>query len=335
MGYQIPVLEQYVEKYNSKVHVVHWDHKKLTTYAPPVIKNVTYYKRSKLNAKTLCGLIDGINPEIVYVSGWMDKSYLKACAELKKKGIPVVAGCDNQWKATIRQRLGVVYFKFFMDKYFDYLWVPGPFQFEFARRLGFAKNRILFNCYSADVELFTPNNLHNSSLPHRFLFLGRFEKVKGVELLAQAWNEIENTRHWTLTFIGNGSLKEKLSNYPNIEVKEFIPPELLKKEISRYGCLILPSLSEPYALVIHEAMAAGLPVLATEVCGAAPVFILNGYNGYTFQANSIEILKGNMQLIMNMPSLKFKEMSINALKQSEIITPEITAASFMSILNKP
>jgi glycosyltransferase involved in cell wall biosynthesis len=332
MGYQMPVLKEYVIRHGAFVHVFHWDHKKLTPYKPEVIEGVSYYQRSKFDYISLLECCEKIKPDIIYVSGWMDKEYLKVARHFKIKGIPVVVGCDNQWKNTFRQILGSIYFRLFMRKFFSFIWVPGPYQYEYARRIGFKKKQILFHCYTADVELFHRAIPPDSSYPHKFLFLGRFEEIKGVEMLAKAWNQIEDRKDWELTFIGNGSLNKKLEKYPNIELKEFISPSKLIDEIVKYGCLILPSIDEPYALVIHEAMAAGLPVIASDVCGAAPIFLINGYNGYTFEARNIEALKERLELVINFDNDHLIMLSKNSRARSEIITPKIAAASFMSAL---
>jgi glycosyltransferase involved in cell wall biosynthesis len=59
-------------------------------------------------------------------------------------------------------------------------------------------------------------------------------------------------------------------------------------ELSRYyavaDCHVLPSLSEPWGLVINEAMACGLPVVATEPVGAGPDLLHEGGNGYVVPA---------------------------------------------------
>lgn len=338
MGYQIPVLQQYVSFYNSEVHVVHWDKRKLTPYKPPVIAGVNFYNRSNFNNSSLLALAIKINPDVVYVSGWMDKEYLHVCKYLKEQKVPVVAGSDTQWKADIKHVLGSIYFKVLMKKYFTRIWVAGPYQYEYARRLGFKNHEIIFNCYSADIDLF--NKAFNESnrrekYPHKFLYVGRFENAKGLDILVQAWEHLKNERKdWELVIIGNGSLKSFLNKQKDITIKEFMQPAELINEIETAGCFILPSRYEPWALVLHEFSAAGLPIICSDVCGAAPVFVIQNYNGYTFTSQNVNSLIEQMKRIINSSDEKLLDMSNKSHQLGQKINPEIVAASFLSALKK-
>ena len=104
VGYQIPIFKKYVESYNAVVHVVSWDQAKLKPYSLPSLKGVKHYKRSNYGREELFELTTSVNPDIVYVSGWMDKDYLFCTKYFVSKGIPVVAGFDDIWFGTIRQR---------------------------------------------------------------------------------------------------------------------------------------------------------------------------------------------------------------------------------------
>lgn len=333
MGYQMPVFKEYVDKYNAKVHVVHWDKKKLTPYSPPNIDNVYYYKRSDYDKQTLLIFAQELNPDIVYVSGWMDKDYTMVCSKLKKLGIPIVAGCDTQWRGDLRQKLGRIYFKYFLKQSFSHIWVAGPYQYEYARKLGFKKQEIIFNCLSADVYLFNRGSeLKTDYYPHNFLFVGRFESIKGIELLLKAWKTLDK-KDWTLTFIGDGSFKTELLERKDVIVKNFMNPETLAAEVDHAGCFVLPSLYEPWALVIHEFTAGGLPIIASDACGAGPVFITPNYNGFIFKSGNIKDLTRKMESIVSMTDEQLISFSKNSLLKSKNITPEIAAASFLSVIS--
>ncbi len=333
MGYNIPVLKELTNTYNAQIHVVHWDKGKLTPYVPPSINGVVYYNRSEFkNNKDFIKLANQIKPNIVYVPNWCDKGYLKVCNYLKNKNVPVVAGLDNQWTNSLKQWFGCILMRIYLKKFYSHIWVAGPYQYEFARRLGFNKTKILFNFYSADVDGFV-NIKKPIRVPHKFLFVGRLEPVKGINTLLEAWNSITNKKDWSLTMIGSGSLKSKIVNSSNIEVKDFMQPELLLKEISKYGCFVLPSIYEPWGVVIHEFVAAGMPIIVSKTCGAAPVFVIPNHNGFLVDTGDTKDLRNKMEKMINMSDddlLIFRQNSVN---RGKFITPQISAASLMAALN--
>lgn len=338
MGYQIPVFKELIGKYQAQIHVVHWDLKKRTPYIPPTLENLFYYKRSQFSKSELVELADNIKPDLVYVSGWMDKGYLHVARYLKRKGITVVAGSDTQWKGNFRQIIAAVIFPITLKKSFNFIWVAGPYQYEYAKKLGFKKQEIIFNCLSADVSLFNDaygmaQNNKIQHYPHCFLFVGRFEKIKGLELLVKAWGNLKNERkNWKLCLIGNGPLKSHLTNLPDIIVKDFMQPEKLIEEIRNAGCFILPSKEEPWGLVLHEFSVAGLPIICSGACGASPEFVVSNYNGYIFETNNIQDLEEKIKKLINTTDDNLLEMSLKSHIVGQRINPEIVAASFLSVL---
>lgn len=339
MGYQIPIFREYVKKYDASVSVVYWDHKKKTPYQPPSIDNVTFYKKSIFQKTNLAAFVADLQPHIVYISGWMDRDYLSAVKILRKRGIPVVSGFDDIWYNTLRQRVASWMFPLIKHRYFSHAWVAGPYQYEFAKNIGFKNNQIIFNCLSADIEIFNSSYNHTieakaKQYTHRFLYAGRFESIKGVDLLLDAWSKIKtNKKNWDLCLIGNGALSTLLKNESEIVVKEFMQPEQLAGEIAESGCFVLPSRKDQWGLVLHEFSAAGLPIICSDACGAAPVFVTPGFNGYLFKSNDANRLAEKMIRIINTDDRDLAIMSRNSHQNGQKITPEMSAASFLSILD--
>ncbi|NOG82950.1 MAG: glycosyltransferase family 4 protein [Planctomycetes bacterium] len=330
-------IREFSLNYGAEVHVVHWDTKKLTPFQHQPVNKVSFYGRSLHSIAKIRELAVQVNPDLVVVSGWQDKGYLQVARMLKKKGVPAVTGFDDQWFGTFRQR-GASSLKFYLKLYFSHAWVSGPYQFEYARRLGFKKSEIVFDLYSADLSIY--NDVYNESIdtkkkryPHRFLFVGRFERIKAVELLVKAWHKLNDKRKdWELQFIGNGSLKSFLQTQTGIMVHDFMQPDRLKDEITAAGCFILPSRSEPWGVVIHEFTAAGLPIICSDVCGAAPVFLVHGLNGYRFESENIDSLVEQMLKIINCDDQKLVEMSDVSHQLGQKITPSLSAANLLSIV---
>jgi glycosyltransferase involved in cell wall biosynthesis len=168
--------------------------------------------------------------------------------------------------------------------------------------------------------------------PHKFLFVGRLEPVKGIDLLLKAWDSIEDKKDWDLTLIGNGSLKEQFEKLHGVIVKDFMQPDDLVNEISNYGCFLLPSRYEPYGVVLHEFAAAGMPLIASDCCGAAPIFVRTGYNGYQFKSGNALDLASKMKLLVNASDQELEVMGKRSIERSTIITAQTSAASLMSVL---
>ncbi len=302
---------------------------------PQEIENLHTYELKDFSRKELLNRILEINPEIIVVAGWAVKDYVWVAKQIKKRlNIPIISNSDTQWRNTWKQKINAIISPWHLKKAFTHLWVAGIYQFEYARKLGFKKNKIIYNSLSCDTELFNKVSLDQKLLayPKNFLFIGRFIEVKGLDLLIEAWKQIPDKNGWTLTLIGDGPIKEQFQNIEKVVIKNFMPQSELIKEIKRAGCFILPSVFEPWALVIHEAAVAGLPIIATNVCGAAPHFVVSGYNGFQVNVNSKSI-KHAMENIIALSSTQLYQFSLNSKYLAKNITPELGTAQLMSVLD--
>ncbi|MHA7108843.1 glycosyltransferase family 4 protein [Sunxiuqinia elliptica] len=339
MGYQIPILKQLTQNYNAELHVVHWDHKKLTPYIPPVIDKVKYYKRSIFTQSKLKELVDSINPNLVYISGWMDKDYLKIARLLRNKGIPVVAGSDTQWKGNIKQRIASLVFPLTIKKCFSHIWVAGPYQYEYAKRLGFKKREIIFNTLSANTSLFKKGQEYIKSkkadYPKTFLYVGNFRSIKGTDILFEAF-KIYRQKYkgtWNLICVGNGELKHLLNNTTGIQVIDFSTQEELVALTQKVGVFILPSRFDQWGLVVHEFATAGIPLILSENVGSSSTFLIENYNGYKYFNNCPNELAKTMYQFSLKDNDELFNMGQKSITLSQRISPEIVAASLMSVIN--
>ncbi|TLS69323.1 glycosyltransferase [Photobacterium damselae] len=112
----------------------------------------------------------------------------------------------------------------------------------------------------------------------RFLYIGRLSQEKNLNLLISIFNELPDYR---LTIIGDGIEKNKLNAMSNDNIK-FIGSVENSKLINFFNnndIFILPSISEPWGLVVEEALYFGLPVIVSDRCGSSEL-IQDGENGY-------------------------------------------------------
>jgi glycosyltransferase involved in cell wall biosynthesis len=338
VGYQIPIFETYVNTYNAQVHVVSWDKNKLKPYMPPQLEGVTYYKRSEYSKYDILNLANKIVPDIIYVSGWMDKAYLYVTRRMKKRGIPIVVGFDDIWYSTFRQKIGKFIFPFYFKKCFSHAWVAGPYQFEFAKKLGFKNKEIIFDMLSANTNVFDANidDIHLKKPSKSFLYVGNFRTIKGTDILIEAYDMYLNMHKdgkWKLICVGNGDLEIELRANENIEVIPFSSGEEIVEISKRADVFILPSRHEQWGVVVHEFASLGMPLLLSDVVGAKATFFINGFNGFLFKNESAEDLAKKMIEISNLDDERLHNMGVNSYMLSKRINIETSAANFISILN--
>ncbi len=339
MSYNIAVIKELVAEGNAEVHIISWDKQKLTPYMPPQLEYVYYYNKSDFSLDKAMLFIANLNPDLVFTSGWMDKFYISIAKKIRKKyNTPVIAFSDTQWYGTLKQNIGRIYFRLFYKSAFSHCLVSGVYQYEYAKKLGFKKNQIEITFLSADLNIFNKYfentiTFKTENYPKTILYAGRFAPVKGLDLLIKAWENIEDKKGWKLKLVGNGNLKNQLLNHQDVEVLDFVQPENFFDLIKTSGAFILPSRKEPWALVLHEFSAAGLPIICSDVCGAAPTFVINGFNGYIFKNENDNDLKLKMKMIINKSDDELLQMSRRSHQLGQKITPEETAFKLLSFLS--
>lgn len=132
-----------------------------------------------------------------------------------------------------------------------------------------------------------------SNYEKKFLFIGRLEKIKNLELVLNIFNELPDH---SLTIIGVGSIEEKLkakTKSKNIFFKGDIRNSDLIKYFKETNFLILPSLSETWGLVVEEALYNKTPVILSHNCGSQEL-IKESYNGILFDPLNKEELKNKV-----------------------------------------
>ena len=343
MGYTISTLEELC-KSGYEIHIVYFDHiehfdkKKLFSYIINTNFKILFYKRSEFNSKKIKDLVNLIKPTITVVSGWMDLDYLKVANSLRKNNQKVVLALDTQWRNKPKQKLlALITSKLLLRRFFSNAWIPGYYQFEYAKKLGFKNNEIINNLYCADVKKFhlSKKKKDFSSLK-TLLFVGRLEKIKGLNLLLKAWISIKDKKNWKLKIIGNGSLVESIpKDNLSIEHIKFLDPEELSIEMNSCHAFILPSIFEPFSLVVHEACLCGLPIITTNRNGSTNYFLINNFNGFLIdiEKDPLKNIIFALSKLLNLDENDLKRFSARSKELSERITPETSANNLVSIID--
>ena len=340
MPYQIPVIRELVSRYNAEVHVVYWDTKGNAPYVPPQMENTFIYRRSELDDAQLKALVEKIAPQIIYVCGWQDMGYLRAIKEPRRNGVPIITGFDEIWRGTFRQRIGAWVFPYYLMHNYTHAWVSGPRQYEFAKKLGFKDQRILYHLYSGDTELFdrAASFLKEkaANYPKTFLFVGRMVPAKAIDTLAKGF-EIYRKKYrgdWNLIGIGNGPLKQLLVDQPGVETYDFLDQSRILELLKRVGAFVMPSRFDVSPLVVHEFASAGLPLILSECIGNRLLFLIEQFNGYRFKTDDAEDLAKTMHKLSSRSTTDLVEMGQNSIQLSAAHNARFVAASLMSVVDR-
>jgi len=171
------------------------------------------------------------------------------------------------------------------------------------------------------------NDTHNRK---GFVFIGRVDKQKGIDLILQIAKRLKKQLPGTVIDIygpSYGPYKAEnrslnwaypgLDNYDNVQYKGFLQPDDVLAVMNNYKGVILPSLvAEMAPLIIMEANALKVPVIVSDVPGSAE--LTRQYNcGLVFKyASSDDLLEKLIQLEKENNQFEFRQPARNSFYQT-------------------
>jgi glycosyltransferase involved in cell wall biosynthesis len=180
---------------------------------------------------------------------------------------------------------------------------------EYLISYGVPSDQIYFRCqaaalphdYNVSNVLTARANSHIGDML-RFLYVGRLSPEKNLEDLLRAFKTVLSIySDARLVLVGSGPLKpylmtlaDQLGLDESIEFAGAKNVEGLRDEYLKACCLVLPSSSEPWGLVVNEALSYGCPVIVSHRCGCVPELVKDGMTGYVFECGNVDELAAKM-----------------------------------------
>lgn len=235
------------------------------------------------------------NPDVIVLCGWFHAPYRQLAFAPELRSVRFVMGMDTPWRGTWKQHLAPWALRSYLRR-IERVVVTGERSWQYARRLSIAPHAIRRGLYGIDYSTWAKLYAARCQQPwpRSFLFVGRYAKVKAIDVLVAAYSQYRGqvTDPWPLVCCGKGDLASRLNTQPGIENRGFVQPSEMQDIWRNAGAFLLPSRFDPWPLALVEAAAAGLPVVCTNACGSAVEVVRPWYNG-------LVVAEGNVTALAN------------------------------------
>jgi len=214
----------------------------------------------------------------------------------------------------------------------DYCIAASNFTINTLADSGISPNKILYLPLGVDIERFKFVKRQEKSYL-QLLFVGGVGQRKGIKYLLEALKKI-NSINVKLKIVGpimgSGKAMRKYSQY--FEYLGIKSQDEIIRIMHESDCLVLPSLFEGFGLVILEAMATGMPVIAS-YNSAGPDIVREGIDGFIIRHNDIDSLVEKISLLASSKNIVL-EMGENAAQRANDFSWHMYAIRVSKILNK-
>jgi len=243
-------------------------------------------------------ILERLRPSVLAISGYAHPAMRRAAAWARRCGAKTILISDSQARDLPRRVWKERLKRLFVSRHFDAAFVSGASAASYVESLGIPAHRIWRGYDVVDNAHFAEGarrargegaTLRQSlGLPSRYLlYVGRFAPEKNLPRLIEAFERASRDRAfdgWSLVLVGGGPLEPELRRRaaPLGGRICFVPFQQMEELPAYYAlaeALVLPSLVEPWGLVVNEGMAAGLPVVISSQCGCAAELVFPSLNG--------------------------------------------------------
>jgi len=256
-------------------------------------------------------------PDVAVTTGWADPEYHAAVLEARDRRVPCVVISDSRHEDEPRKFYKEAIKRLILKSYSSAL-VAGDASRRYLVKLGFKPQAIYQPWDVVDNSFFATVN-SDDTVPFSerpFLCVSRFIPKKNLPRLISAFGSyVKRGGTRKLILLGSGELErflveqiKELGLDGRVGIKGFVQYEYLPAYFSHALCLILPSTTDQWGLVVNEAMASGLPVLVSQNCGCAVDLVRDKENGCIFDPFRVGDIADKMLFMSGISEAEWKEM---------------------------
>ncbi|MGZ3862879.1 MAG: glycosyltransferase family 4 protein [Bacteroidia bacterium] len=217
----------------------------------------------------------------------------------------------------------------------DYVFAASEFTKQTLLEAGVEERKVIKLPLGADVSKikFTQKKDDFQNRPLKLLYAGTVTQRKGIKYLLETMEKFPR-KDVELHIIGNVfGAREAFEKYKSNYIYHGpVSQQELFERYTEYDALVLPTVFEGFALVIIEAMAAGLPVITTPNC-IGPDIIEEDRNGYLVPVRDVQKLTEAISKLRGKTGAEFLAMSENARRSAQYFTWENHKFNISEIFN--
>ncbi|OJV13080.1 MAG: group 1 glycosyl transferase [Dyadobacter sp. 50-39] len=280
--------------------------------------------------KALFELFDQYRPDVLNITGYFDWAQVLLLFYARWKGVKVVISSESSSADHNRSRWKELVKKMIVSRA-NAFFCFGRTSANYLENLGVAPEAIkVRNAAVIDEQLIrrqydrAENKLAAAATPvsRKFIYVGRLAPEKNLATLLLAFAEVSKTSHadWELLLVGDGPERKNLERLAvdsgvadRVQFAGGFPWYQVPEWLAQSDVLILPSKSEPWGLVVNEAMVCGMPVIVSESCGCAGDLVREGSNGFTFNHTRPTDLENHLRYFIQNPD-RISDMGQESLK---------------------
>jgi glycosyltransferase involved in cell wall biosynthesis len=292
-------------------------------------------------------------PSLIVLGGYQHPTSYAVWWYAKKSGTKLYLWCESNLNDHRSRPFLVEYLKKAFIRSCDGYVVPGKASLAYLKSYGVDEKDIVLAPNAIDTYFFSDDASEQKgqieqeralfkkvwSLPKfNLLFVGRLSPEKGFPFALEVLERLQAAGlDVGLIVVGDGPFRSKYEalamgkRLKHVLFLGFKQPRELPYYYRLGDLLIMPSTSEPWGLVVNEAMSCGIPVLCSHKVGAAQDLVIEDLTG--FQCESVEVYESHITKLVGNP-LKLKEMGQNCREVIKKFSPQACADGFAKAFRK-
>lgn len=282
---------------------------------PRSLDSVSFWERLQGVFK----IYNSFRPDVLTITGYYDWAQVLLLFYAKIRGTQVVVSVESSQmdreRSVVKEWIKTAIFRL-TDGFFCF----GTSSVNYLLTLGVPSGKIPVR-RAAVVDntrirqRYDNARLDSNSRPagkRNFIYVGRLALEKNLLTLLKAFKKVVTTdpiADWGLILVGDGPERVPLEDFvkmnelsSRVQFTGGVGWQEVPDFLAQADVLILPSFSEPWGLVVNEAMVCGMPVIVSNKCGCAADLVRPGVNGFLFDPTDQQTLVETMHFYANNPT---------------------------------